>query len=142
MSDELFTAERGGGAFFNDRRCRVSARRRLEDCVIATGMPHFGRSNHGAYLIELRNVMAEVSGLRRFGASALDLAYVAAGRTDGFWENNLQIWDMAAGILLVREAGGFVTDKDGGDAIFRKKNIIAGNERIRLKLEEALKKGI
>ncbi|WP_455477955.1 inositol monophosphatase family protein [Bartonella sp. B10] len=141
-SDELFTAERGGGAFLNDRRCRVSARRKLEDCVIATGMPHLGRSNHGTYLIELRNVMAEVAGIRRFGAAALDLAYVAAGRTDGFWEDNLQIWDMAAGMLMVREAGGFITDKEGGNDIFCKKNIIAGNEFIHTKLEKTLKKGI
>ncbi len=124
MSDELFTAERRYGAFFNNRRCRVSARRRLEDCVIATSMPHFGRLGHGTYLIELRNIMMEVAGLHRFGAAALDLAYVASGRTDGFWEDNLQIWDMAAGILMVREAGGFVTDKEGGSDIFRKKNII------------------
>ncbi len=74
MSDELFTAERGYGAFFNNRRCRVSARRRLEDCVIATGMPHFGRPNHGTYLIELRNIMMEVTGLRRFGAAALEFS--------------------------------------------------------------------
>ncbi|MBX4335841.1 inositol monophosphatase family protein [Bartonella raoultii] len=142
VSDELFTAERGSGAFFNDRRCRVSARRRLEDCVIATGMPHFGCPDHGSYLIELRNVMVEVAGLRRFGAASLDLAYVASGRTDGFWENNLQIWDMAAGILMVREAGGFVTDKEGGNNIFGKKNILAANEHIRTKLERTLKKGI
>ncbi|WP_455473994.1 inositol monophosphatase family protein [Bartonella sp. B30(2025)] len=142
VSDELFTAERGKGAFFNDRRCRVSARKKLEDCVIATGTPHLSRPNHGTYLIELRNIMAQVAGIRRFGAAALDLAYVAAGRIDGFWEDNLQIWDMAAGILIVREAGGFVTDKEGGSDIFRKKNIIAGNERIRTKLEAAIKKGL
>ncbi len=121
MSDELFTAERRYGAFFNNRRCRVSARRRLEDCVIATSMPHFGRPGHGTYLIELRNIMMEVAGLHRFGAAALDLAYVASGRTDGFWEDNLQIWDMAAGILMVRKNGGFVTDKESGSDIFRKK---------------------
>ncbi len=86
--------------------------------------------------------MAEVAGLRRLGAAALELAYVAAGRIDGFWEDNLQIWDMAAGILMVRKAGGFVTDKEGDNDIFRKKNIIAGNEYIRIKLERALKKGI
>ncbi|WP_455476267.1 inositol monophosphatase family protein [Bartonella sp. B17] len=142
ISDELFTAERGNGAFFNDRRCRVSARKKLEDCVITTGTPHLSRPNHGTYLIELRNIMAGVAGIRYFGSAALNLAYVAAGRTDGFWEDNLQIWDMAAGILIVREAGGFVTDKEGGSDIFSKKNIIAGNERIRTKLEAAIKKGI
>ncbi len=83
-------------------------------------MPHFGRPNHGTYLIELRNVMAEVAGLRRFGAAALDLAYVAAGRTDSFWEDNLQIFDRTTGILMVRKTSGFVSDKEGNN-IFRKK---------------------
>ncbi|WP_332065764.1 inositol monophosphatase family protein [Bartonella sp. CB189] len=142
IGDELFTAERGGGAFLNDRRCRVSARKKLEDCVIATGIPDLSQPNQGAYLVELHNVMATVAGIRSFGAAALDLAYVAAGRTDGFWDDNLQIWDMAAGILIVREAGGFVTDKEGTHNIFRKKNIIAGNEHIHIKLEKALKKGV
>ncbi|WP_336278544.1 inositol monophosphatase family protein [Bartonella sp. CB175] len=142
IGDELFTAERGGGAFFNDRRCRVSARRKLEDCVIATGVPHLSHPNHGDYLVELRNVMAKVAGIRCFGAASLDLAYVAAGRTDGFWSENLQIWDMAAGILIIREAGGFTIDKEGGSNIFRKKNIIAGNEYIHTKLEKTLKKSI
>ncbi|WP_407965379.1 inositol monophosphatase family protein [Bartonella sp. C271] len=140
--DELFTAERGCGAFLNDRRCRVAARRQLEHCIIATGLPHLGRSNHGDYLGELRNVMAEVSGIRRFGAASLDLAYVATGRVDGFWEDNLQIWDMAAGLLMVREAGGFVSDKDGGQDIFDKKNIIAGNEIIHTELRKILKKEV
>ena len=84
--DELYTAERGGGAFLNDRRLRVAGRSKLVDAVIGTGVPHLGRGDHGNYLVELRNVMAEVSGIRRMGAAALDLAYVAAGRLDGFWE--------------------------------------------------------
>ncbi|MCZ2328832.1 inositol monophosphatase family protein [Bartonella sp. F02] len=142
VMDELFTAERGRGAFLNDRRCRVAARRKLEDCVIATGIPHLGRSHHGHYLVELRNVMTEVAGIRRFGAAALDLAYVAAGRVDGFWEDNLQIWDMAAGLLMIRESGGFATDKEGGNDIFRKKNIIAGNEWIHVELRKTIQKGI
>lgn len=141
-NDELYTAERGGGAFLNDRRLRVSARRRLEDCVIGTGIPHFGGKNHGSYLVELRNIMANVAGVRRMGAAALDLAYVAAGRLDGFWEENLQPWDMAAGLLLVREAGGFSSDKDGGQEIFARKNIIAGNEYIHAALIKTLKKPI
>src|SRR5262245_6165623 len=116
--DELFTAERGGGAFLNDRRLRVSARNRLSDSVIGTGVPHLGRGHHGNYLIELRNVMGEVSGIRRMGAAAIDLAYVAAGRFDGFWEEGLSPWDVAAGIVLIREAGGFVTDRDGGQDMF------------------------
>ena len=109
--DELYTAERGGGAFMNDRRLRVAGRTKLSDAVIGTGVPHLGRGHHGNYLVELRNVMAEVSGIRRIGSAALDLAYVAAGRMDGFWEEPLAPWDVAAGILLIREAGGFVSDK-------------------------------
>ena len=128
--DELYTAERGGGAFLNDRRLRVSGRTKLSDAVIATGIPHLGRGHHGNYLIELRNVMAEVSGVRRMGAAALDLAYVAAGRVDGFWEAGLSPWDIAAGMLLVREAGGFVSDMKGGQEMFEDKTIVAGNERV------------
>ncbi|ABM45241.1 inositol-1-monophosphatase [Bartonella bacilliformis str. Heidi Mejia] len=140
--DELFTVERGQGAFFNDRRCRVAGRRKLSECVIATGMPHLGRPQRGHYLVELRNVMAEVAGVRRFGAAALDLAYVAVGRTDGFWESHLRIWDVAAGILMVREAGGFVSDQvDEGDSS-RVKNIVAGNEIIHAELKKVLKKPV
>lgn len=137
--DELYTAERGGGAFMNDRRLRVSARTKLADCVIGTGVPHLGRPNHGKYLVELRNVMAEVSGIRRLGSAALDLAYVAAGRMDGFWEVGLNPWDMAAGILLVREAGGFVTDFDGGQTMLDNGDIAAGNEAIHRALLKTVK---
>lgn len=140
--DELFTAERGGGAFLNDRRLRVANRRKLEDCVIGTGIPHLGRGKHGHYLVELRNIMAEAAGIRRFGAAAIDLAYVAAGRLDGFFEDNLQPWDMAAGLLLVREAGGFVSDKDGEQQIFSKQNIVAGNELIHAILLKTIQKPV
>ena len=92
--DELYTAERGGGAFLNDRRLRVAGRTKLADAVIVTGMPHLGRGHHGNFLVELRNVMGEVSGIRRLGSAALDLAYVAAGRMDGFWEEKLSPWDI------------------------------------------------
>ncbi len=138
--DELYTAERGGGAFLNDRRLRVAARSRLSDCVIGTGIPHLGRGHHGNALIELRNVMGEVSGIRRMGAAALDLAYVAAGRLDGFWEANLSPWDMAAGALLIREAGGFVSDGEGGQDMFDKGTIVAGNEAIHRALLKQLRK--
>ena len=87
--------------------------------MIGTGVPHLGRGHHGNYLVELRNVMGEVSGIRRLGAASLDLAYVAAGRLDGFWEDGLSPWDVAAGILLIREAGGFVSDRDGGQDMLR-----------------------
>jgi myo-inositol-1(or 4)-monophosphatase len=140
--DELYTAERGGGAFFNDRRLRVAARRNLNEAVIGTGVPHLGRGDHGRYLVELRNVMGEVSGIRRMGAAALDLAYVAAGRLDGFWEDNLHPWDVAAGMLLIREAGGFVTDKAGGQDIFGTGGIVAGNEAIHGALVRALKRPV
>lgn len=140
--DELYTAERGGGAFLNDRRLRVAARRNLNDAVIGTGIPHLGRGNHGHYLVELRNVMGEVSGIRRMGAAALDLAYVAAGRLDGFWEDALHPWDVAAGMLIIREAGGFVTDKAGGADVFGTGGIVAGNEAIHTALLKTLKKPI
>jgi myo-inositol-1(or 4)-monophosphatase len=128
--DELYTAERGGGAFLNDRRMRVAARRKLTDCVIGTGIPHLGRGHHGQALLDLKNVMGEASGIRRFGAASLDLAWVAAGRIDGFWEDYLSPWDMAAGILMIREAGGFVSDRDGGQDMFGSGTIVAGNELI------------
>ncbi|MET0576061.1 MAG: inositol monophosphatase family protein [Mesorhizobium sp.] len=138
--DELYTAERGGGAFLNDRRLRVAGRSKLSDCVIGTGIPHLGQGHHGNYLIELRHVMAETSGVRRIGAAALDLAYVAAGRLDGFWEDSLSPWDMAAGMLLIREAGGFVSDKAGGQDMFENGSIVAGNEAIHRALLKTVKK--
>jgi myo-inositol-1(or 4)-monophosphatase len=129
VSDELYTAEKGNGAFLNDRRMRVAARRNLADCVIGTGVPHLGRGHHATYLEELGKVMREVSGIRRAGAAALDLAYVAAGRLDAFWEDGLSPWDMSAGIMLIREAGGFVSDKTGGSKMFESGSIVCGNER-------------
>jgi myo-inositol-1(or 4)-monophosphatase len=138
--DELYTAERGGGAFLNDRRLRVSARTQLSDAVIGTGIPHLGRGHHGNFLIELRNVMGEVSGIRRLGAASLDLAYVAAGRFDGFWEEALSPWDVAAGILLIREAGGFVSDRAGGQDMFESQSLVAGNEAIHRALLKTVRK--
>lgn len=138
--DELYTAERGGGAFMNDRRLRVAGRTKLSDSVIGTGIPHLGRGHHGNALIELRNVMGEVSGIRRMGAAALDLAYVAAGRLDGFWEAGLSPWDMAAGLLLIREAGGFVSDREGGQDMFETGTVVAGNETIHRVLLRQLRK--
>ena len=128
--DELYTAERGGGAFLNDRRLRVAARAKLTDAVIGCGLPHLGRGHHGNFLVELRNVMGEVSGVRRLGSASLDLAYVAAGRFDGFWERGLSAWDIAAGILLIREAGGFVSDINGGQSMLDDGSVVAGNEAI------------
>ncbi len=138
--DEMYVAEKGGGAFLNDRRLRVSARRKVEDCLIATGIPHLGRPEHQRFRDELAAIQNRVAGIRRMGAAALDLAYVAAGRYDGYWERHLHAWDVAAGMLLVREAGGFVSDADGGDAIFSTGNIIAGTELARDTLVAALKR--
>ncbi len=131
VTDELFTTEKGGGAFMNDRRIRVAARKVLSDSVIGCSIPHLGRSNHGKSLVELRHVMGEVAGVRSFGAAALDLAYVASGRLDGFWQTGLNAWDMAAGILLIREAGGFVSDMAGGNDALNRGDIVAGNEYIK-----------
>ena len=133
-NDELFLAERGKGTFLNDTRLRVAGRRRLADSVITCGLPHIGRGDLELSRRELTAVQEHVAGLRRFGSAALDLAWIAAGRFDGYWEHNLSPWDMAAGILLVREAGGFVTDLDGSDAMFAKGDIIAGNETIHREL--------
>jgi myo-inositol-1(or 4)-monophosphatase len=138
-NEELFQAERGKGAFLNDQRLRVAARRHLSDSVVACGVPHLGRGDLALFRNELAAVQAKVAGLRRFGSAALDLAWVAAGRFDIFWERDLSPWDMAAGILMVREAGGFATDLDGGDAIFGKRQVIAGNEFLHKALLQILK---
>ena len=138
--DELYTAERGGGAFLNDRRMRVAARSRLLDSVVGTGIPHLGRGNHGRALVDLRNAMAETAGIRRLGSAALDLAYVAAGRMDGFWEDALSPWDLAAGIVMVREAGGFATDRHGKQDMFENGTVVAGNEAIHGALVKMLAK--
>jgi myo-inositol-1(or 4)-monophosphatase len=127
-NEELFMAERGKGAFLNDQRLRVAARRKLAEAVIGCGLPHLGRGDLAQFRKEFAAVQEKVAGLRRFGAAALDLAWVAAGRLDAFWERNLSPWDMAAGLIIVREAGGFVTDLDGGDEMFGKAEIVAGNE--------------
>lgn len=138
-NDELFTAERGKGAFLNDRRLRVAARQRLADCVIACGLPHLGRGDLAQFRREIAAVQDKVAGLRRFGSAALDLAWIAAGRFDAYWERNLSPWDLAAGILLVRESGGFATDLDDRDDILQKGHIIAGNEEIHTHLLRLLK---
>ncbi|MGX9116847.1 inositol monophosphatase family protein [Mesorhizobium sp. BHbsci] len=140
--DELYTAERGGGAFMNDRRLRVAGRTKLIDTVIGCGVPHLGRGQHGNFLVELRNVMAEVSGVRRLGSASLDLAYVAAGRMDGFWETGLSAWDVAAGILLIREAGGFISDFAGGQNMLDGGSIVAGNEIIQRALLKVVRKPV
>ncbi len=138
-NDDLFTAERGKGAFLNDRRLRVAARRGLADAVIACGLPHLGRGDLALSGRELAAVQRKVAGLRRFGAASLDLAWVAAGRVDGYWERNLSPWDVAAGLILVREAGGYITDLDGPEDPVVSGDVIAGNEAIHRDLLRALK---
>ncbi len=140
ISDEMFVAERGKGAFVNDQRLRVAGRRTMQDAVVACGLPHRGRGGLAEFRTEFAAVQEQVAGLRRFGSAALDLAYIAAGRFDIYWERNLQSWDMAAGILLVREAGGYVTDCDGQEGMFAKGNIVAGNETLLQELLAILKK--
>ncbi|KQM33920.1 inositol monophosphatase [Rhizobium sp. Leaf68] len=141
-TDELYTAERGGGAFLNDRRIRVAARKQLSDSVVCCGVPHLGRGNHGKFLVELRHVMGETAGVRRMGAAALDLAYVAAGRFDGFWEAELSPWDIAAGIVLIREAGGFVSDMGGANSMLESGSVVAGNEYIQKALLDVVNRPV
>ncbi|ALK08049.1 inositol monophosphatase family protein [Blastochloris viridis] len=138
-TDELFTAERGRGAFLNDRRLRVGARRDLGNAVITCGIPHLGRGDHDRFRRELTVVQTKAAGLRRLGAASLDLAWVAAGRFDGYWERHLSPWDIGAGIVLVREAGGYVSDIAGGDDMLATGDILAGNEAIQRSLLTTLK---
>jgi myo-inositol-1(or 4)-monophosphatase len=128
--DELFWAEKGQGAYVNAHRIRVSGRNALSDCLLATGMPFVGKEGHDRFAGEMRMIMDKVAGIRRFGAAALDLAYVAAGRYDGFWERNLQPWDLAAGMVIVREAGGLVTQINGGERVLDKGDVLAANPNI------------
>jgi myo-inositol-1(or 4)-monophosphatase len=131
VHDELYTAEKGQGAFLNNRRLRVAARKSLADGLITTGIPHRGRAHlQGRFLADCKRLMAEAAGIRRTGSAAIDLAWVAAGRFDGYIEHGLSPWDMAAGILLVREAGGLVTDTKGGKGMLEAGGIVAGNTHI------------
>jgi len=139
-SEEMFIAERGKGAFLNEQRIRVAGRKRLADAVIACGLPHRGRGDIELARKETSAMQEQVAGLRRFGAATLDLAWVAAGRLDGYWERDLKPWDMAAGLIMVREAGGFVSDCNGGNDIFGEGHIAAGNETIHKELVALLKK--
>jgi myo-inositol-1(or 4)-monophosphatase len=127
VTNELFWAEKGKGAYLNDKRLRVAARRNLDESVLATGIPFLGKPGHGVFLKELHQISQRVSGVRRFGSAALDLAYVAAGRFDGYWERGLKNWDMAAGTLLVTEAGGKVTNADGAETALLDGTVLAAN---------------
>ncbi|WP_315835570.1 inositol monophosphatase family protein [Bradyrhizobium prioriisuperbiae] len=138
-NDELYISERGKGAFLNDQRLRVAGRKQLHDCVIACGLPHIGRGDLQHGLKELATMMPKVAGLRRFGAASLDLAAVAAGRLDGYWERDLQPWDLAAGMLMIREAGGTVSGMLGNDDPLKTGHVICGNENIHRELVKVLK---
>ncbi len=138
-SGDIYTAERGKGAFLNDnRRLRVAARQDLDMAVIATGVPHRGKPGHELFLRELSAVMRDAAGIRRAGVASIDLAWVAQGRFDGYWERNIQPWDMAAGIVLVREAGGIVSDLDGGQDMLQSGAIVCGNEAIHAALKKRI----
>lgn len=138
LTDESFWAEKGRGAWLQDRRLRASSRRELADCVIGTGIPHCGRGVPAEWSKIYGAVAPHVSGVRRFGSAALDLAWVAAGRMDGFWEDDLDPWDSAAGVLLVREAGGFVSDYRGSDRIFERREYIAASGAIHSRLQKLI----
>ncbi|WP_421788968.1 inositol monophosphatase family protein [Hyphobacterium sp.] len=139
VTGDMFHSEKGTGAWLDERRLRVSARRELSECVIATGTPYFGKRGHARFLKELYQVMPNVAGIRRFGAASLDLAWTAAGRFDGFWERDLNAWDIAAGLILIREAGGFYAEADGKNDVLETGSIIAGNEHVVPQIGEKLK---
>lgn len=140
LRDELFHAEKGAGAYLNDRRLRVSSRSRMMESVIATGIPSAGRDRHEEYLAQIALVMKKTAGIRRMGAAALDLAYVAAGRYEGFWEPALSPWDIAAGIVIMREAGGYITAFDGGEVSLDSGDVLAANDRLHGELKTLLAK--
>ena len=136
--NELYWAEEGSGAFLNDKRLRVAGRKNLENSVIALGIPFLGRGNHKKHLKMQSNVMNKVAGLRRFGAASLDLCQVASGRVDGFWEEGLSIWDIAAGTIIVKEAGGIISGIDKNENPLDTGNIIAGNPNVVFALQKVL----
>ena len=140
ITDELFFGERGQGAFGPSGRLRVAGRDNLADAVLASGAPHGNRAGRPEFLTEMEMLLPKVAGLRRFGAASLDLAYVAAGRFDAFWERGLEPWDMAAGLVLVREAGGLVSDETNRQKMIKTGNIVAANEGIHALLLKNLAK--
>jgi myo-inositol-1(or 4)-monophosphatase len=142
LTDESFWAEKGRGAWLFDKRLRVAARRDLSDSVIATGAPFMGHGNFAEWQAIYAAVGPEVAGIRRLGSAALDLAWVAAGRFDGYWESDLQPWDVAAGLLIVKEAGGFVTDYRGSDQAMERSQFLAASDGIHSKLHKLVAKAL
>ena len=140
IKDEIFTAEKGNGAYLNNQRMRVSARSKLNNCIIFTGGPRHNAKNRELALEEYKKFSSKVLiPIRKMGSASLDMAYVAAGRCDGFWQRNLYYWDIAAGIILVKESGGFVTDFNGNNEYIENKTILAANSRINEQMVEVLK---
>lgn len=140
IADELFWAEKGKGAFVNDKRLRVAARRDLSQAVVCTGVPHIGWKNHAVFSKQLAEIMPQVAGVRRTGSCAIDMAFVAAGRFDAYWESGLNAWDLAAGIILVREAGGTITNLDNKSDVLGTGSVLATNETLHRPLINILKK--
>ena len=140
-ADEMFWAEKGTGAFLNDRRLRVSGRKEMSQALFATGIPFAISRNRAEFSHTLARLMPHVAGIRRFGSAALDLAWTAAGRYDGYWELGLKPWDIAAGLVLLKEAGGFVTDAEGGDP-WPSGDVVAGNQHLQSKLREVVAEGV
>jgi myo-inositol-1(or 4)-monophosphatase len=139
-TDDLYIAERGQGAYLNNTRLRVAARRDLADALITCGIPPLNRAaEHARFQSELAEVMRRAGNVRRLGAAALDMCFVAAGRCDAYWERGIKTWDMAAGIVLVREAGGFISDADGGPEMMANGTICCGNEFIHRRLLDLLR---
>ena len=140
ISDDMYFAERGQGAYHNNRRLRVAARRDIAEALVGCGIPALGKASaHPRFKAEIAEVMAHVGVLRRLGSASLDLAFVAAGSYDVYWERGIKSWDVAAGILLVREAGGFVTNAEGGEDALTAGSILAGNETMHRRLLDILK---
>jgi myo-inositol-1(or 4)-monophosphatase len=139
LRQELFTATRGSGATLNDRRIRVSRQKKLEGALLGTGFPFKSQQHLDAYLEMFRALFRQVAGIRRAGSAALDLAYVASGRLDGFWEIGLNSWDMAAGVLLIQEAGGISADLSGGHDYLESGNIVAGSPKVFAEILKAIR---
>jgi len=140
--NEMFWAEKGMGAYLNDKRLRVSGRRDMVSALFATGIPFAKVQRKAEFSATLARLMPQVAGVRRFGSAALDLAWVAAGRYDGYWELGLNKWDIAAGLVIVKEAGGFLSDPAGGDAHYETGDVVVGNQALHPKLREVVAEGI
>ena len=139
IKDEMFTAEKGNGAYVNNKRMRVSSRSKLKDCIIFTGGPRQNPKDKELFFIEYKNFSSIVkTPIRKMGSASLDIAYVAAGRCDGFWQRNLNYWDYAAGIILVKESGGFVTDFNGENRYIENETILVTNSKINKEMIEVL----